>query len=746
MFSIIGSNLPRKKIWIVCGSVLFITIVFVIIFLIFRTITIRQFEALQATQSNNTIFFGIEQKPFHIIRGLEDRKYITLENVSRKLQMAVVAIEDGRFFQHFGFDPIRMARVVVQLLKRNAPLQGASTITQQLVKLTLLSPEITLSRKIKEIFMATALETKYSKAQILEFYLNKVYLGLGNYGVENASLNYFHKPTTDLTLAESAFIAGLIKKPEGYSPFINLKKARQRQVLALKRMRILGWITRQEYQTAINEKILIRQRKQHNLQAAPYFVNHILLQLKQKYGHKMVYGGGLRIYTTLDQKMQQVMKQIIDNRLSQPRSFEEVAGVSIDPVTGFVKALIGGADFYKSEFNRATQAKRQPGSSFKPILYSAALANGIKSNDVFLDEPTQYNRLVDDEIETYGPQNFSGEHLGPITVSYALRNSNNVVSVKILDKIGIKALIQISKLFGIELPGKRGLCLALGCGETTLLQLTNAYGVFATQGYRSDPVFVLKITDRKGNVIESYQQKANIQVLSHNQAFQMNRMLQDVVNSGTGRNAKIGRPSGGKTGTSDQYRDAWYIGFTSDLVTGFWIGNDDNEPMDGELGGKTPARLWRSFMQSLPAVAVQKSFPINENFEEYLICDNSGQLATSFCTSATWYALQKPSQDLTYCDMHADEALELKICQISGKLATQYCPVGEIITESYSPGTEPEEFCDIHVADTTFFEQITGQNQSHFDLSNDEIKTRLSNQDSGNQATTNSTTNLPGEE
>ncbi len=696
---LIGQDFPRKKVFIISGAAVFILLlVLMVVFLFFKADTIRRFNSLQAVQNNNTIFFDIDKQPFHIIRGIEDRKYVQLKTISRNIQMAVVAVEDARFFQHFGFDPIRIFSVILKNVINTGYVQGASTITQQLVKLTLLSSEQTYSRKIKEIFMSMALEMEFSKEQILEFYLNKVYLGHRNYGVENASLNYFHKSTNNLTVAESAFIAGLIKKPEGYSPFVNLKMARKRQLLVLRRLLTLKWISEQEYIDAVKEHLLIRERRKSELQTAPFFTSHIMLHLEKKYGHNMIYGGGLRIYTTLDTKMQHAMTHAISVRMSKSRSFEEIAGVSIDPTTGFVKALIGGADFYKSEFNRVTQAKRQPGSSFKPILYAAALSKGINPTDTYIDEPTQYTRVIEDELEVYEPGNSDNEHRGEITVAYALRTSNNVVSAKILNKIGINTLVRTSRLFGIELPADRGLCLALGCGETSLLQLVDAYTVFANQGYLNKPVFVLKITDAQGKVLEKYQNQKEIQVLSVNQAFQMNRMLQDVVNIGTGRNAKIGRVSGGKTGTSDLIRDAWFIGYTPELVTGFWIGNDDNRPMVNESGSRTPARLWRAYMNLLPATDVQKDFAINENYEEYLICDESGKLATSWCPQKAWYSIRKNNSPNEYCDIHFEEKTEItvQICTSSGKLATVYCPAEEIETKTFTTGHEPEASCDVH--------------------------------------------------
>lgn len=686
----------RKKTILSSSIACVILCLFIVAFLVFKHHTVKTFKELQSSQNINTVFYDIDRKPFHIISGIEDRKYVTLDKISRNLQMAVVAVEDARFFKHFGFDPVRLVSVIIDSIFSRGPVQGASTITQQLVKLTLLSPERTIKRKVIELFMAVALEMEFSKAEILEFYLNKVYLGHGNYGVENASLNYFHKSTSKLSIAEAAFIAGLIKKPEGYSPFANLRKARERQLIVLNRLRVLDWITRQEYIAAANEYLLIRERKINDLQSAPFFVSHILQELKTVYGHKAIYGGGLHVYTTLDSRLQNTLETVINERLEEDRSFEEIAAVSLDPTTGFVKALVGGEDFFKSEFNRVTQAERQPGSSFKPILYSAALMQGIKPTDVFWDEPTQYTRVVDDDIEIYEPGNFTGEHLGQITVAYALRISNNVVSVKILNEIGIPALLDVSKRFGIDLPGERGLCLALGCGETTLLDLVDAYSVFANQGFRNIPVFILKVTDSNGNVLETYQTQKEQQILPFDIAYQMNRMLQDVVNLGTGRNAKIDAPAGGKTGTSDMNRDAWFIGFTADLVTGFWIGNDDNTPMENEVGGKTPARLWHNYMEKIPSPFVQKEFASNHNFEDHLICDHSGKLATAWCPIKAWYPVRKDSTLREYCDLHTESDITAEICRSSGKLATPFCPPVEIETRHFVPGTEPVEPCDVH--------------------------------------------------
>jgi penicillin-binding protein 1A len=708
-----------RLIYKIAVPLLILFLLFVFWFVIFRNHTIERFKQLQSIQDDNTIFYDIDQQPFHVIRGTEDRRYVKIEQINKNLQMAAVAIEDSRYFQHIGIDVMRMGDALLRIITFNANLHGASTITQQLIKMTLLSPERTFNRKITEIFMAMALETAFSKIQILELYLNKVYMGHRNFGVENVSLNYFHKSAKHLTLAESAFVAGLIKKPEGYSPFVNLKKARKRQVLVLKRMLQLDWISSAQYQQAVNESLYIRRNKESNMQVAPFFVSHILLELKKRYEHEIVYGGGLRIYTTLDRGLQDSMEKVISDRIQQEKSFSEVAGVSIEPATGFVKALVGGVDFYKSEFNRVTQAKRPPGSSFKPIVYAAALSKGMRPTDVFIDEPTRYSNSfeeeeilpavsenedasIDNPVELnpfYEPNNFNNEHIGPITVSHALKVSNNVVSVKILNETGISNMADVASRFGIYVPKERGLCLALGCLETTLLQMVDAYATFPNKGIRVLPVFVLKVTDKKGKVLETFSQSIETRVLSEHLAYQLNHMLMKVVESGTGHAADIGTPTGGKTGTSDEFRDAWYIGYTPDLVTGFWVGNDDNTPMDGEVGGRTPARLWKNLMSKRTKVDIQKNFPLNIEYDEFLICNQSGKLARPWCTTKNWYALQRDTGPIEYCDIHFESDLEADICSVSAKLASPYCPLAQVKKVQFSYGEIPEEYCDVHTPD-----------------------------------------------
>ena len=657
---------------------------------------VEEFNAIQATEYNNSIFYDIDRRPFHVIKGEEDRKYTQLDHISRNLQMAVVAVEDARFFKHFGFDPIRLLGASLRLLQPEASLHGASTITQQLVKLSLLSPERTLSRKLKELFLAISLEIHFSKAQILEFYLNKVYLGHRNYGVENAALNYFHKSSKELSLAESALIAGLIKKPEGYSPFNNLKGARSRQLLVLGRMRTLGWISEEDHRQAVNERILIRKRRQADLQMAPFFTNNVLNLLKNRYTKDQIFGGGLHIYTTLNRGVQAQLEQVIANRMKEEHSFNEAAALSMDPATGFVQGLVGGVDFNQSEFNRVTQAKRQPGSAFKPILYATALTRGVRSNDVFVDEPVQYNLTYGgDDGQYYEPKNFNNEYRGPMTVAQALKLSNNVVAVQVLQRVGVPALVHQAERFGFQISKDMGLCLALGCGEVTLEEMVTAYGSFANNGQMNLPVFILKVTDSTGRVLEEYKPLQPVAVLTANQAHQLNHMLQAVINEGTGRAAKLDEPAGGKTGTTNDHRDAWFVGFTPDNVAGFWIGNDDNSPMTGEVWGRTPARLWKEFMSGIQRNK-EKTFPLNPEYEEFLLCDISGKLANSWCEETSWYTLRRESVPVEYCDVHDQPMVEAHICAVSKKLATEGCPEDKVVKQRFLAGKVPQEYCDLH--------------------------------------------------
>ena len=560
-----------------------------------RTI-IDEFERALSLQSQNTTLYFDDGEPLAVIKGVENRQYVRLEEISVNIPKAVLAIEDARFFKHRGFDPIRMAKAFLTLLDPHAEAQGASTITQQLAKLTLYSNERTFSRKFRELLAAVSLEAHYSKEKILEFYLNRIYLGGGNYGIHSATRDYFGKEPSQVDAGEAAMLAGMIKKPEGYSPFSGTGKISKRVVIALSKMRQLGWINEEQYLEASKKKVRVFSYGNRQTNPAPHFTNHVMLYLRGKYGREKLEGGGLRVHTTLRREHQLSMQKAIEARKGNGASFSEMAGLSLEPETGSVTAMVGGVDFRKSEFNRSTQAKRQPGSTLKPFLYAAALTEGKEIDDIYYDEPYEY---LGGDGEFYQPQNFNREHLGPISLADALTYSNNVVSVRILDDIGIDSFVRTAAKFGFSLPSDKGFCLALGCSETTLLELTKAYSAFANGGILHEPRFIKKIVDGEGKVLEASKPNEGFRALEKEHNATMNRMLSNVVENGTGRNAYVEGIVGGKTGTTDDFRDAWFVGYTDDLVAGFWIGNDDNSPTDGETGGKVPAGIWKDYVRSL---------------------------------------------------------------------------------------------------------------------------------------------------
>jgi penicillin-binding protein 1A len=574
--------------------------------------------------------------------------------------------------------------------------QGASTITQQLVKLTLLSPERTLTRKVREIFMAMALEQSYPKLKLLEFYLNRVYLGNGVYGVEKAAQAYFHKSAAELTLGEAAFLAALMKKPEGYLvpdgqvpdsgpllPLEQLGPLMERHRLVLRSLGELGWVSHEELLAALAEAPVV-YRPEPALVAAPYFVQEVLKQLRDSLGVRSVSGKGYRVYTTLDATAQQAAEELIGSLPARQTDARQGSLIALDPYSGAVRALVGGVDFHASQFNRATQARRQPGSAIKPIVYATALEQNFRPNSVFVDEPVRYSwddlgnylRLYESDAEVdnllgldgidpetvYAPQNYDSRYGLPalrpdadvaedrrMTLIRALELSSNVIAVQLLDKVGMGPFARQMHRWNLPLRKENGLCVALGCSESTLAELTSAYATFANGGLRVQPVFIRKVTNSDGDVLYEHFPEPPVEVISPWTAFQMRSLLAGVLSRGTGWRARLERPAGGKTGTNDGPRDAWFVGFTPNLVAGVWVGNDNNDVMPHEAGGRTPAGIWHAFMkQALPPYHGE-TFP--EPPEEYVgvrICNVDGRLDYPGCpdSSIAYFRESEFTQDL----------------------------------------------------------------------------------------------------
>lgn len=661
---------------------------------------VEEYQAAVATTPNNTLIFSESGDLLATIQGMEDRHSVPLARINPYLQKAVVAIEDRRFFAHKGLDPVRLAGAVWADLKSRSFEQGGSTLTQQLVKLSLLSSERTLTRKVKELFMAMALEQQLPKLELLEAYLNRVYFGFGVYGVEKASQAYFNKSAETLSLGEAAFLAALVKKPEGYLqaaeagaeadadrlPLERLAPLMQRRRLVLDILHRTGWITEEEFTAAVAQPLAVR-RPRAELGAAPYFVQHVLKQLKEILAVSQISGRGYRVYTTLDRRQQDVAEELVGRMARENHEASQAALIALEPDTGFVRALVGGVDYQRSQFNRATQALRQPGSAFKPILYAAALEHGFSPLTVYQDEPVRFtwsksqgaiNRTVTigspvadplqpernpeegtstaAEPDIYAPHNFNSRYGLPalstpdgdptadrrMTLGRALELSSNVIAVQVLDQLGMLPVERLARRWDIAVRPEMGLCVALGCSEVTLATLTAAYASFANGGLRTRPVVIHRVTNSEGEVLYQEQPPLPEQVISPWTAFQMRKLLQGVIERGTGARARIGRPAGGKTGTNDGPRDTWFVGFTPTLVAGVWIGNDNNEPMPGEVGGRTTARLWAEFMRRVLPPEAGKPFP--EPPDPYVgvkICNLDGRPASRACPDASVYYLRE---------------------------------------------------------------------------------------------------------
>jgi penicillin-binding protein 1A len=549
---------------------------------------------------------------------LEDRKIVTYEDIPKVVIQAFVAAEDSRFFQHEGFDMQSTVRAFLKNLRAGHIVQGGSTITQQVAKLLYLSPEKSYVRKIKEALLAYKIEKYLTKEEIITLYLNHIYLGHGTYGIEAAAQGYFGKNAKELTLPEAAMLASLPKAPSLYSPYNHPEKSYQRQAYVLNRMFEDGYITEKEKARALATRVRLRSIKPKD-KIAPYFIENVRRYIIEKYGGDLLYKEGLEVYTTLNIPMQTAARDAMEKGL---REIEEREGYekgklqgafyAMNPKTGAVMAMVGGRNFQHSEFNRATQSRRQPGSAFKPIIYTAALDKGLTPSTVIVDAPIFYPDPQQPD-GLWSPQNFDRKFLGPTTLRNALIHSRNIVSIKILEEIGMDYAISYARNMGIASPFSRNLSLALGTSGVTLEELVRAYGVLANEGQRVQPFVIKKIVDRTGHVFEETQVQVE-QVIDPRIAFMTAFILRDVVESGTGQTLKkLGRPVAGKTGTTDDTRDAWFVGFTPSLVAGVWVGFDQERPMGRqEVGGRAAAPIWLYFAQKALQETPVENFPAPE--------------------------------------------------------------------------------------------------------------------------------------
>lgn len=537
------------------------------------------------------------------------RETLNLEQIPDTLKKAFIASEDRRFKQHDGVDPQGILRAVWNNLRSQNVVEGGSTITQQLARILFLKQEKTIWRKLIEVRLAQKMEQELTKDQILERYLNLVYLGSGAYGVADASWIYFSKPVNQLSLGEMATIAGLAPAPSLYSPANNPEAAKQRRNLVLQRMEDDGVITAAERQTATQQPITLKISPPKRLEVdSPYFTSYVQQELPKYVSADVLAGGGLSVETSLNPTWQKLAEAAVAKTLrNQGRweNFKQAALVAIDPRSGEIKAMVGGKDFGKNQFNRVTQAQRQPGSTFKGFVYATAIASGKNPYDTYLDQPFV--------VDGYEPKNYGKNFHGSMTMRDALTRSINIIAVKILINVGFEPTIQLAHNMGIKSALKPTYSLALGSNEVNLLELTSAYGSFATQGLYTEPHGIRRILNRQGKVIWSANFPSK-RSLDPGSAAIMTWMLRNVVEAGTGGAARLdNRPVAGKTGTSDEARDLWFIGYIPQVVTGVWLGNDDNRPTYGS--SSSAAYTWHEFMEkAVEKMAVEK-FPQRPKLE-----------------------------------------------------------------------------------------------------------------------------------
>lgn len=518
---------------------------------------------------------------------------VELKDVPDELKKALIATEDKNFYHHHGYDIFGIVRSSIQNVVARRAVQGASTITQQLARILFLSNERTITRKIKELEVSARIEKTISKDKILEMYLNNVYLGAGAYGVSGAAQIYFNKKLNQLTLPELALIAGLPQAPSVYNPYNNIELAKQRRNQVLKRMLTMKYITPEEYEKAIKAEIHLSNVPQlYTTNKAPYFSDYVIREMeKLGFEESDIIHGGYKVITTLDSKAQVAANESI---LKNMRSWgltgksQQAAVFSFSPIDGRILVYAGGKNYGESQYDRVTQSIRAPGSAFKPILYAAAMEKGISPNDLVDDSPIT--------IGNWSPRNSSNKYRGKIPVYKALMISSNMCAARLIQEVGIRSVIQIARVLGITTPIEYDYTISLGSNGVKMFEFVRAYGAFANGGYVVQPYAIERIEDSRGRVLYRAPKTKSSHQLSLKTAAEMTAMMKTVIISGTGRAADIGKPAAGKTGTTDDYKDAYFVGYTPDVVTGVWVGDDNNKRINGLYGGTIPAKIWKDVM------------------------------------------------------------------------------------------------------------------------------------------------------
>jgi penicillin-binding protein 1A len=563
---------------------------------------------------------------------IEKRDPVPLDIIPHYLKTALIATEDRKFYSHSGVDLKAIIRAGLKDIWAGEFVEGASTITQQLAKTLFLTPKKTLVRKMKEALLAFQLERRYTKDEILELYLNQVYFGSGAYGVESAARMFFGKPVKTLNLAECALIAGMPKLPSRYSPLVNQDLALRRRNVVLKQMVATGIITAAALKEAIDEPLNLANQN-INLDKAPYFVQYVKKFLEDTIGPARLYKGRLSVFTTLSFQLQQAAEQAIQNglfaleeRMVQNSIIEpnpQGALVSLDVTSRGILTMVGGKDFSNSPFNRATAALRQPGSAFKPIVYAYAVERGFQQNKLILDAPVVFKGAKNGE--DWKPENFSKKFQGEMTLRKALTFSKNIPAVRLIEMLGPASVARFGHSLGIESVLSPNLSLALGSSEVTLMDLTAAYAVFPNRGKWIKPFAVMEVIDHRGQVVWRVKPRKKV-VMSRSGAAIMTNMLRGVIQEGTARKARgLNRPIAGKTGTTNGYKDALFIGFSPSIIAGVWVGQDRSESLgDLETGARAALPIWLEFMNAALLKRPYQYFDIPDDVVQMLMDPSTG--------------------------------------------------------------------------------------------------------------------------
>lgn len=561
--------------------------------------------------------YDVKGKPITSLHEEANREVVPLDQISPNLKRAILAIEDSHFYYHKGVNPNSIGRALLANFKNGGVVEGASTLTMQLVKNIFLSSQRTFTRKLAETVLAIRVEQVFPKDKILEMYLNNIYWGHNNYGAQTAAESYFNKSASQLNLAEASMMAGLIQSPEVYSPFRNYQTAKERQAVVLSRMRELGWITASEEAATKTVPLTIGKPTSWKASSLPYVTDAVVQELQERFGKETVAKGGMRIQTTVDYNFQKMAEATVNrayHRLRRQGFYSknlQIALVAVDSRTHFVKAVVGGVDYEKSQLNRATQSRRQPGSSFKPFVYYTAFASGkFTPESVVNDVPVRFR---DGDIY-YKPKNYGGGYSGAMSIRHAVVVSQNVPAVIIGRKVGVNKVIEVCRALGMKSPLEAVLSLPLGSVDVTPLEMAGAYATFASNGWHSQPTMIMRVTDSRGNVLLDNTPKPKL-VLDPWATASLTSVLQSVITSGTARSAQIGRQAAGKTGTTDTERNIWFVGYVPQLAAAVWVGDDNNRPLGrGTTGGVYVAPIWRDFMIQAMKNEPVKYFPSPSKF------------------------------------------------------------------------------------------------------------------------------------